>query len=68
MAHSPEWQDGRRNGIKWAIVWLHEHANEMNDQHAKAILNTAAFHMGVEAKATDIPRHYPPVSSAMANK
>ena len=40
---------GHRDGIKWAVTWLHKRANEMNDHHAK-ILNTAAFNMGVEAK------------------
>jgi len=42
--------DGRRNGIKWAITWLHERANEMGDPHAKIVLDAAAFNMGVEAK------------------
>ncbi len=36
---------GHRDGIKWAITWLHKRAVEMNDHHAKAILNTAAFNM-----------------------
>lgn len=44
------WHDGHRNGVKWAIEWLHRRAKEMNDPHAKEILNTAAFNMGVEAK------------------
>lgn len=41
---------GHRDGIGWAITWLHKRAAEMNDPHAKAILNTAGFNMGVEAK------------------
>jgi hypothetical protein len=53
MSRSPEYTQGKRAGIKWAITWLHERANEMNDEHAKAILNTAAFNMGVDAKKTD---------------
>jgi len=41
---------GRREAVKWAIDWLHQRAKEMNDQNARAILNTAAFNMGVDAK------------------
>jgi hypothetical protein len=47
---SQDWNDGRRNGIKWAIEYLHARAIEMNDPTAKTVLNTAAFNMGVEAK------------------
>ena len=47
------WIDGRRNGIKWAVRFLHERAQEMGDPKAADILNAAAFNMGVEAKATD---------------
>ena len=53
MGRSPEYTQGKRAGIKWAISWLHERANEMNDPSAKAILNTAAFHMGVENRTDD---------------
>ncbi|MBN8292866.1 translation initiation factor IF-1 [Rhodobacter sp. NTK016B] len=42
--------DGRRNGVKACIAWLHKRADEMNDPHAKAILNSAAFGMGVDMK------------------
>jgi len=49
--------DGRRDyklgtthGVRWAITWLHERARQMNDPHAKAILNSAGFNMGVDAK------------------
>lgn len=50
MSRSPEYTQGRRAGVKWAITWLHDRANEMNDPHAKAILNTAAFNLGADAK------------------
>lgn len=53
MSRSPEYTQGKRAGIKWAISWLHVRAFEMGDPNAKTILNTAAFNMGVEAKATD---------------
>lgn len=43
---------GRRDGIRWAIAWLHEEAKKMNDPKAVIVLNNAAFHIGVElAKA-----------------
>lgn len=43
---------GRRDGIRWAITWLHEEAKKMNDPKAVIVLNNAAFHIGVElAKA-----------------
>ncbi len=40
--------NGFRDGLRYAVTWLHERAREMNDPHAKAILNTAAFHLGTE--------------------
>ncbi|MGB3502893.1 MAG: hypothetical protein WBA44_14820 [Mesorhizobium sp.] len=47
---SYDWEAGRRNGIKWAITWLHAEARRMNDPHARQVLNNAAFGMGVVAK------------------
>lgn len=41
---------GHRDGIRWAITWLHERGKEMNDPHAKAVLDSAAFNMGNEGK------------------
>ena len=34
-------------GIRFSIGWLHERADEMNDQRARAILNSAAFELGI---------------------
>ena len=51
MARSPQYEQGRRNGIKACVEWLHAWADEMNDAQAKAFLNTAAWNMGVEFKA-----------------
>jgi hypothetical protein len=45
---------GQRAGIRWAIAWLHKRADEMNDPHAKTILNTAAFNMSTDAKGLQI--------------
>ena len=52
MNERDEYGRGTRDGTRWAIAWLHKRAEQMNDPHAKAILNTAAFQMGVEAKTT----------------
>ncbi len=51
---SPEYLNGRREGVKWAVTWLHKRAGAMNDWHAQAILNTAAFNMGFDAKQQNI--------------
>jgi hypothetical protein len=48
---------GQRAGIRWAIAWLHKRANEMNDPHARTILNTAAFNMSADAKGLRIVEH-----------
>lgn len=40
---------GVRDGQRWAVEWLHKRAEEMNDPHAKQVLNAAAFSMGVAA-------------------
>lgn len=45
-------RNGIRRGIKLVIEKLHQRANEMNDPHAKAVLNSAAFSIGQELKAT----------------
>jgi hypothetical protein len=47
---SPQYMQGRREAMKWAVTWLHQRALEMNDPHAKALFNTAAFNMGADAK------------------
>ena len=46
----PQYRDGQRNALKWAITFLHEEASLMNDPHAKSVLNNAAFHMSVAAQ------------------
>ena len=48
MTKMPDYDRGRRDGIRWAITWLHERAKEMNDPKATAILNTAAFNMSTD--------------------
>jgi hypothetical protein len=46
---------GKRDGIRYAITWLHRRAEEMNDQHAKAVLNSAAFYLGNEIREGHMP-------------
>lgn len=43
-----------RKGLRFAVSWLHDRANEMNDPWAKAVLNTAAFNLGVVGKQSSI--------------
>lgn len=50
MARSEQWQQGKRNGVKACVEWLHGEAERMNDPRARAILNTAALGLGVELK------------------
>lgn len=52
MTSIPEYTRGRRDGVKWAVAWLHGRADEMNDTNAKAVLNTAAFNLGNDAQTT----------------
>lgn len=42
--------NGFRDGMRYAVTWLHDRAREMNDPWAKEVLNTAAFNLGVEGK------------------
>jgi len=38
--------DIRRNERRRCVAWLHKRADEMNDLHARDILNSAAFSLG----------------------
>lgn len=46
-----DYDRGFRDGLRWAITWLHNNASEMRDSRARDILNTAAFGLGVEGGA-----------------
>ena len=35
-------------GVRRAITWLHARAKEMHDPHARVILNTTAFKLGID--------------------
>lgn len=54
MGQMPEYKRGRRDGFRLAITWLHTRASEMNDPHAKAVLNSAAFSLGVDLRDSGI--------------
>ena len=47
---SAQYSQGYRCAMKRAVAWLHHRADEMNDPHAKAILDSAAFNLGVAAQ------------------
>jgi hypothetical protein len=47
-SRSEPYRQGYRAARKDAIEWLHSRARSMNDPHARDVLNSAAFNMGVE--------------------
>lgn len=55
MSSSPERRLGKRDGLRYAITWLHRRAETMNDPRAKAVLNSAAFDLGIEIREGHIP-------------
>lgn len=49
MSQKPDYDRGWHDGIRCAVTWLHNRAAEMNDPHARALYNSAAFHLGSDA-------------------
>lgn len=47
---TPQWHDGRKAGVKFAVEWIHRRAAELNDPGAKAAMNVAANDLGREGK------------------
>lgn len=47
---SPDYRDGYTRALRDCINWLHKRADEMNDPHAKQVLNSAGFSLGNAAK------------------
>jgi hypothetical protein len=47
---STQFEDGRRNGVKACVEWLHREADRMNDPHARLVLNNAANGVGSDLK------------------
>lgn len=48
MSQIPEYDRGFRDGVKRAVTWLHNEAEEMNDPHAAALYRRAAYQLGTE--------------------
>lgn len=46
MTQKPDIDRGFETGIRTAVMWLHERAEQMNDPKAQRILNAAADHLG----------------------
>ena len=46
MSTGDPYATGFRDGYRAAITVLHAWAKTMNDPHAEAVLNSAAFHLG----------------------
>lgn len=47
-SRSDDYAAGHRRAMRAAIAWLHRRAELMNDQHAKQVLHSAAFSLGVD--------------------
>lgn len=60
MSYPPDRRLGKRDGLRYAITWLHRRAETMNDIHARAVLNSAAFDLGNEIREG----HFPPIPDA----
>lgn len=54
-SRSHQFVEGMRSAQKRAVAWLHERAASMKDPHAKAILDSAAFSYGQQAKLAALP-------------
>lgn len=50
---------GRRDGIRYAITWLHAQAKTMNDPHAQIVLNMAASDLGTVLRDSQDPAFTP---------
>ena len=46
---SEQYRNGHRRAIRACVAWLHRQSAEMNDPHAKQVLNAAAFQLGTAA-------------------
>ncbi len=46
MTQKPDHERGFRDGIRWAITWLHTEGAGMNDPWAKSLCDMLADHMG----------------------
>lgn len=49
-SRSADFRAGHRLALRAAITWLHEEAKQMNDPHAKRLLDSAAFGLGSAAR------------------
>lgn len=54
MDRSQQFIEGYRHAVGWCVEWLHQRAKEMNDEHAKGILNSAAWNLGNDAKRREL--------------
>jgi hypothetical protein len=61
----PEYNRGWIDGVRFAITFIHRRALEMNDQSAKAALNTTAFHLGLDAKEHKLSAKIDSLESAL---
>lgn len=57
MQELSEYERGVRKGIQAAVTWLHQRATEMNDPHARSVLDSAATNLGWDAARGQMLRH-----------
>lgn len=57
MGRSADYKSGIKEGVRFAITWLHARAYSMNDPKARQILNSAAFSLGVELNKSNLVQH-----------
>jgi hypothetical protein len=48
MSRIDEYERGLRDGVRWAVTWLHRNADAMNDPLARQILHRDASNMSME--------------------
>ena len=46
MTQIPEYERGRRDGMRWAVTWISNRAKAMNDPHARQVLFSASTNLG----------------------
>ena len=51
-----EYQRGYQDAAREMITWLHEEAARMNDPHARRLLDSAAFTLGVRINTPEHKR------------
>lgn len=57
MSSIPDYDRGFRDGVRASVTYLLNRSEDMNDPHAKIILNCMAFQLGVSRKLGRVTRN-----------